>query len=81
MLNFKDKASLAEMVGIILGDGHLKYNPLKRKYSIGISLNEIDDPNYVKYVESLMLSIFKVKPSLVVQKRVKKLILRFIESK
>ena len=73
MLYFKVKSSLSELVGIILGDGHLKYDLFKRKYSIGISLNEIDDPKYVKYVESLMLSIFKVKPSLVHSKKSKKI--------
>ncbi len=60
----KENEKLAELVGIILGDGHLhKKGELSYKDSlISISLNRIDDKEYVLYVEQLLITIFNKKP-------------------
>ncbi len=62
---------LAEMVGIALGDGSLEYYDLnhpipKGKHkgnSLTISLNRIDEPEYVEYVADFMELLFKKKSS------------------
>lgn len=48
---------LAEFVGILLGDGGIT------KRQICITLNKIDDKEYVRYVSQLIEKIFKLKPS------------------
>ena len=65
-INLKKNGDLAEMIGIILGDGHLhKKGELKYKDSVlCISLNRIDEKEYVDYVKDLMYNIFKINPEL-----------------
>lgn len=48
---------LAEMIGIILGDGGIS------RYQITVTLNRFDDLEYSGYVKELMKSIFHVEPS------------------
>lgn len=50
---------LAEMVGILLGDGGMT------RYQLSISLNSVDDKDYVNYVENLGYILFKHKPKLI----------------
>lgn len=49
---------LAELAGIILGDGGIS------QYQLTITLNRASDFEYSKYVESLIKSIFDVQPSI-----------------
>ena len=51
---------LAEMIGIILGDGNLS----KNGNTITITLNIVKEPKYVKYVRDLSKEIFKKKPKI-----------------
>ena len=51
-------AEFAEFIGIMLGDGGIT------KYQIRITLNKIDDKEYVKYVRELINQIFQEYPSL-----------------
>ena len=48
----------AEFIGIMLGDGGIT------KYQIRITLNKIDDRDYVVYVRGLIYKIFREYPSL-----------------
>lgn len=59
-LNLKRNEELSEMVSIILGDGSLQD---EHGYNLTISLNRIDEPEYVEYVADLMERLFKEKPS------------------
>lgn len=52
----------AELVGILLGDGHIGVHR-DRHYHIEVSLNGTDDEEYVEYVKDLMEHIFKRKVS------------------
>lgn len=67
---------LAELVGIILGDGSLKLNYSKSQYYCEIALNYVDERKYVEYVVNLISSIFKIKPFLRISKRDKSVIVR-----
>lgn len=51
---------LAELVGIILGDGCIKN--YKRQKALQISFNSKDDLDYLKYVKGLVQKIFNIKP-------------------
>ncbi len=48
-------ADLAEMIGIILGDGGIA------PYQVSITLNSIDDNKYVDYVQNLFIKLFQVR--------------------
>lgn len=50
---------LAELVGILLGDGHIS------QYQVSIALNSVADSEYVSYVENLIKAVF---PTLRIQK-------------
>ena len=47
---------LVEFIGILLGDGHLSEG------YFNVSLNGIDEIDYVKYVEEMILDLFNIKP-------------------
>ena len=49
----KDELS-AEFIGIMLGDGHLNENGIQVK----VTLNAVDEPQLVLYVENLMMQLF-----------------------
>ncbi len=49
---------LAELVGILLGDGYLSSSTNRVK----ISFNSKDDAEYISYVDKLIVEIFDVKP-------------------
>jgi hypothetical protein len=57
---------LAELVGILLGDGHLQKKG--EKYYLGsllsISLNRIEESKYVEYVRQLLIELFKIEPKM-----------------
>jgi len=59
-LNLNEDETLAEFIGIILGDGHV-HKRTERSYldsAVLISLNRVDEPQYVDYVKHLMFKIF-----------------------
>ena len=57
---------LAELIGILLGDGHLHKKGEKSYLGsvLSISLNRIDEPEYVEYVRSLIINLFKEEPKM-----------------
>jgi len=62
----EENETLAELIGILLGDGHLHKKGEKSYLGsvLSISLNRIDEPEYVKYVRQLIISVFNEKPKL-----------------
>lgn len=54
----KKNEPLAELIGIILGDGGL----YKSTYRVQISFNGIDDIKYVYYVKKLLTRLFHISP-------------------
>lgn len=75
-IHLKKDRQLAELVGIILGDGHLKINYENSIYTCEIALNYVDEKEYVYYVKDLLESIFFIKPTLNKSKRDKGIIVR-----
>ena len=57
------KEILCEIIGIILGDGYLRYDTANYKYGFNISLNGIDDYDYYQYVKKLLSEFFQKKLS------------------
>lgn len=63
-------SSMAEFIGIMLGDGSLclrEYNK-KQNNRLKISFNSKDDEDYIVYVNSLVFNLFKIKPKVVFRK-------------
>ena len=54
----ENNEELAEMVGILLGDGSLN----EKIYRIQVSLNGIKEYNYVNYIKNFMKCLFKLEP-------------------
>ncbi|OIO43261.1 hypothetical protein COU56_00770 [Candidatus Pacearchaeota archaeon CG10_big_fil_rev_8_21_14_0_10_31_9] len=70
----KESKELAELIGIILGDGHV-HSYIKDKkvrcYSIKIAGDSRDDKNYLlNYVSPLMFKLFKYQPKVVYAKEI-----------
>ncbi|MFX1277297.1 MAG: LAGLIDADG family homing endonuclease [Promethearchaeota archaeon] len=60
----EENGNLAEMIGIILGDGHV-HKKSEKSYldsALVISLNRVDEPQYVNYVEKLIIQLFNIQP-------------------
>lgn len=57
---------LAEIIGILLGDGHLHKKGEKSYLGsvLSISLNRVEEPEYVEYVKQLIISAFNEKPKM-----------------
>ena len=72
-LELEKNEDLAELTCIILGDGHLhRKGEMKYKNSLlSISLNRVDEVEYVHHVKNLMHKVFKVSPDLVPRKNSK----------
>lgn len=49
---------LIEFIGILLGDGGIIYDEKSHHYAFSITLNGIDEADYVVYVENLIESLF-----------------------
>jgi len=61
-----DNKKLAELIGIVLGDGSIslkEYNP-KSNNRLKISFNSKDDKQYILYVKKLLQKLFDVEPKL-----------------
>ncbi len=52
-------SQFAELIGILLGDGHIDSNG-----QFSITLNSIADEQYIQYVTSLLKSLFNYQPSI-----------------
>ncbi len=59
---------MAEMIGIILGDGRLRWDTNNRHYQLDIILNYVDEREYVVYVKNYLTSLFKTIPKISRQK-------------
>jgi len=53
---------ISELIGIILGDGHISFDKIKHSYLFSIYLNGIDEEKYLNYVRNFLLKIFKKEP-------------------
>lgn len=62
-LSLKKVLLLTELIGIILGDGHISFDEKKRNYLCEISFNSTE-PDYVYYVKDLIKSIFDIEPTI-----------------
>ena len=60
MYMFEISEKMAEMFGIILGDGHVRYKQIKGKTqaSFTITLNFVDSYEYVLYVKKMITDLF-----------------------
>jgi len=56
-----ENENLAELIGVLLGDGSIS----KDYHTITITLNQIEEPNYVIYIKKLIKSTLKQEPSVV----------------
>jgi hypothetical protein len=61
IVNLKTNYDLIELIGIILGDGHLN----KKGNTLTITLNFADESNYVEYVINLLKDVTNIEPSIV----------------
>lgn len=63
-LKFPEKnAKLAELMGVLTGDGFMNYYPKRQAYIIEITGNKLKDKNYLEnYVSGLFLKLFNFKP-------------------
>jgi len=59
--NLLESEDLAEIIGVLLGDGSIS----KDCRTLIITLNQIDEPNYVIYVKNLIKSTLKQEPSVI----------------
>ncbi|MDO8513882.1 MAG: LAGLIDADG family homing endonuclease [bacterium] len=60
----KKSVNLAEMFGILIGDGGIT------DYQVTITLNRVDDREYAKYVCQLMIKLFRIQPSEIIRNSV-----------
>lgn len=56
--------SLAEIFGIILGDGRIRWDPAGRHYQLDVILNWVDEKDYVLYVKDLIMKEFQYHPKI-----------------
>ena len=58
------KKEIAELVGIMLGDGCIRTQKYKNKklYNVKITLNSIDDRQYINYVVNLVEKVIEIRP-------------------
>jgi len=59
---------LAELIGIILGDGSINIYPKINHYRIKITLDSINDKTYSSYIRDLIRDIFKESPIIKLRK-------------
>ena len=59
--NLLESEDLAELIGVLLGDGNVS----KKYHTLSVTLNQIEEPNYVNYIKKLIKSTLKREPSVV----------------
>lgn len=60
-IKLKRNEKLAEMIGILLGDGHISDQP--KRFRFTIALNSAKDLDYIDYVDNLIQDLFSIIPS------------------
>jgi uncharacterized protein (UPF0297 family) len=60
-IDLEKNENLAELIGVILGDGHLN----QRGNTLSITLNFIEERKYVKHVENIVGEVLNIEPSIV----------------
>ncbi|TFG11354.1 MAG: hypothetical protein EU535_07330 [Promethearchaeota archaeon] len=75
---FKQLLILVELIGIILGDGHITFNRKKSEYLCEIAFNSLE-MDYVYYVNDLIKYVFDIKPKLEVRKKDNTTLLRIFK--
>ncbi len=66
----KRENSLAELFGILTGDGFMNYYPDRQAYTIEISGNKLKDKEYLEqYVSPLIERLFNFKPKIYIAKK------------
>ena len=58
----EENEDLAEFISIILGDGGIYIPPVYNSYTLTISLNGIDEKQYVDYVKRLIYRLYHIHP-------------------
>lgn len=53
---------ISELIGIILGDGHVSYDLKEHSYLFSIYLNGVDEKEYLDYVKKLIQDIYNKDP-------------------
>jgi len=56
--------SVAELFGILTGDGYMNFYPAKKDYIIEIAGDSRNDKKYFEYINSLFLNLFNIRPKL-----------------
>lgn len=65
----KENSDFAEFIGILLGDGSIGIyeckagNKIKTQHRVQITLNSVDDRQYIEYVKKLIAELFGIKPN------------------
>ena len=82
-LNIEENDKLAELIGIILGDGHLHKKGEKNYLDsiLSISINRVEEAEYVEYIKNLLIQMFKLKPKLFPRKDSKSIDLKISNGK
>jgi len=66
---YKLNKKLSELIGIIIGDGNIYYNPKLRKYYFEITGDPKLERSYFEYISNLVQEIIHKKPSIRIQDR------------
>lgn len=61
--------SLAELFGILTGDGYMNFYPAKKDYIIEIAGDSRNDKEYFEYISNLFLKLFNIRPKLYRRKK------------
>jgi hypothetical protein len=64
----RDK-NLAELFGILTGDGYMNFYPAKNDYLIEIAGDSRNDKEYFEYINRLFLNLFNIRPKLYQRKK------------
>ena len=64
-----DKLKLAELIGVIIGDGNIYYNKNFRKYYFEITGDPLLENEYFEYISNLVFSLLNKRPSISVRNR------------
>ena len=63
-MDYKINKELSELIGVLIGDGNIYYNPKIRKYYFEITGDPELEKDYFEYVSNLVYSLIGKKPSI-----------------